>query len=503
MAKAWTGSRIDLHLDLTAAGPAKRRAALEAALREAIRDGSLRPGVPLPSSRGLAEQLGLSRGTVTSAYGQLVDEGFLTSRPGSGTAVADVRDPKPPAASPHRFAAVRPEHDLRPGSPDLAAFPLRGWTAATRRVLAAARPELFGAGDPQGRFELRAALADYLGRTRGVQTSADRVVITSGYHHSVQLVARVLRSQGAKTVAWEDPGHAVFRGLVAGAGLSLRVRPLPVDEGGAVVEALTDESAVFLTPAHQYPTGVPLDPARRRAVVEWARARGALVIEDDYDGEFRYDRRPVGAMQPVATCEVVYCGSVSKTLGPGLCLGWLALPSRLVEAFVRAKLETEPFGESVGQAVLADFVSSHAYDRHVRAARLRYGRRRERLLAVLEEFPGLTAHGVPAGLHVLVTLPAGGPGESEIRAAGEARGVAVRGLAELYQDPDEARQGLLIGYAGPAERAYPAALEALAGTLRAVGLQTAPNRPWSESSSRTTTRPPARSRTARGSCRSR
>jgi DNA-binding transcriptional MocR family regulator len=468
MAKTWTGSRLDLYLDLTAGGPAKRRAALEAALREAIRDGSLRPGVPLPSSRGLAEQLGLSRGTVTSAYGQLVGEGFLTSRPGSGTAVADVRDPKPPAASPHRFAAARPEHDLRPGSPDLAAFPLRGWTAATRRVLAAARPELFGAGDPQGRFELRAALADYLGRTRGVQTSADRVVITSGYHQSVQLVARVLRSQGATTVAWEEPGHAVFRDLVAKTGLE--IRPLPVDGSGAVVDALTDESAAFLTPAHQYPTGVPLDPARRRAVVAWARARGALVVEDDYDGEFRYDRRPVGAMQPVATCEVVYCGSVSKTLGPGLCLGWLALPSRLVEAFVRAKLETEPFGESLGQAVLADFVSSHAYDRHVRSARLRYGKRREQLLELLEEFPSLTAHGVPAGLHVLVTLPADGPGESEVRAECEARGVAVRGLAELYQDSDGARQGLLIGYAGPSERAYPAALSALAGTLRAVNL---------------------------------
>jgi GntR family transcriptional regulator/MocR family aminotransferase len=468
MAKAWTGSRIDLHLDVAAAGPAKRRAALEAALREAIRDGSLRPGVPLPSSRGLADQLGLSRGTVTSAYGQLVDEGFLTTRPGSGTAVADVRDPKPPAASPHRFAVVPPEHDLRPGSPDLAAFPVRGWTATTRRVLSAARPELFGAGDPQGRYELRAALADYLGRTRGVQTSADRVVITRGYHQSVHLIARVLRSQGATTVAWEEPGHAVFRGLVAGSGLA--VRPLPVDAAGAVVDALTDEAAVFLTPAHQYPTGVPLDPTRRRAVVEWARSNGALVVEDDYDGEFRYDRRPVGAMQPVATCEVVYCGSVSKTLGPGLCLGWLAVPSRLVEAFVRAKLETEPFSEGVGQAVFADFLASHAYDRHVRAARLRYSRRRERLVELLDEFPRLTVKGVPAGLHVMVALPADGPGESEIRAEGEARGLAVRGLAELYQNADEAEQGLLIGYAAAPERAYPAALEALAGTLRALGL---------------------------------
>jgi GntR family transcriptional regulator/MocR family aminotransferase len=358
-------------------------------------------------------------------------------------------------------------HDLRPGSPDLAAFPLRGWTAATRRVLASAGPDLFGAGDPQGRFELRAALADYLGRTRGVRTSADRVLITSGYHQSAQLVARVLRSQGAKTVAWEEPGHSIFRGFVAGSGLG--IRPLPVDEGGAMVDALTDEAAVFLTPAHQYPTGVPLDPSRRRAVVEWAQATGALVVEDDYDGEFRYDRRPVGAMQPVATCEVVYCGSVSKTLGPGLCLGWLALPSRLVEAFVRAKVETEPFSEGIGQAVLADFLASHAYDRHVRAARLRYTRRRELLVALLDQFPQLTVKGVPAGLHVLVALPPDGPGEREIRAEAQARGLAVRGLAELYQDADEAVQGLLIGYAAPSERAYPAALEALAGTLRAVG----------------------------------
>jgi GntR family transcriptional regulator/MocR family aminotransferase len=467
MAKAWTGSRIDLHLDLGAAGPARRRAALETALRQAIRDGSLRPGVSLPSSRGLAEQLGLARGTVTSAYGQLIEEGFLTSRPGSGTSVADVRDPKPAAASPHRFAAAGPPHDLRPGSPDLAAFPLRGWTAATRRVLATAQPELFGAGDPQGRFELRAALADYLGRTRGVRTSADRIVVTSGYHQSVQLIARVLRSQGAETVAWEDPGHAVFRGLAAGAGLD--VRPLAVDDRGACVGGLTDEAAVFLTPAHQYPTGVPLSSSRRRAVVDWARATGGLIVEDDYDGEFRYDRRPVGALQAVATCEVVYCGSVSKTLGPGLCLGWLALPSRLVEDFVHAKLETEPFSEGVGQAVLADFLATHAYDRHVRAARLRYSRRRERLVALLEEFPGLTVKGVPAGLHVLATWPPGGPGEREVRVQGEEWGLGIRGLAELYQNSAKAGRGLLIGYAAPSERAYPAALKALAGTLRAVG----------------------------------
>ncbi|NUR31698.1 MAG: PLP-dependent aminotransferase family protein [Catenulispora sp.] len=467
MVKAWTGSRLDLHLDVAAASPAKRRAALEAALRAAIREGRLRPGVPLPSSRGLAEELGVSRGTVTSAYGQLIEEGFLTSRPGSGTAVADVRDPKPAAAPPRRYAPAQPQYDLRPGSPDLAAFPLRGWTAATRRVLAGARPELFGAGDPQGRYELRVALADYLGRTRGVRTSADRIVVTSGYHQNVQLVARVLKTGGSTKVAWEDPGHHVFRGMAGAAGLD--VRPLPVDAGGARVEQLRDEAAVFHTPAHQYPTGVPLDAARRRALVAWARDADSLIIEDDYDGEFRYDRRPVGALQAVATCEVVYCGSVSKTLGPGLRLGWLVLPSRLVESFVRAKLETEPFGEGLQQAVLADFLASHGYDRHVRAARLRYGRRREVLLTLLNRFPRLTPHGVPAGLHVAVSLPPDGPTEAEVFAAAAERGLAFRGMAELCQRPGAALQGMLIGYAAPSERAYPAALEALAGTLRAVG----------------------------------
>ncbi|NUP52868.1 MAG: PLP-dependent aminotransferase family protein [Catenulispora sp.] len=468
MAKAWTGSRIDLHIDVAAASPAKRRAALEAALREAIREGSLRPGVPLPSSRGLADQLGLSRGTVTSAYGQLIGEGFLTSRPGSGTAVADVRDPKPPAAPPHRYAPVPPRHDLRPGSPDLAAFPLRGWTAATRRVLAAARPELFGAGDPQGRHELRAALADYLGRTRGVRTSADRIVVTSGYHQNVRLVARVLKARGSTKAAWEDPGHHFFRGVAVDAGLD--VRPLPVDALGAQVDRLTDEAAVFVTAAHQYPTGVPLDAARRRALVDWAHRRDSLIVEDDYDGEFRYDRRPVGALQAVASCEVLYSGSVSKTLGPGLRLGWLALPSRLVESFMEAKLESEPFTEGLHQAVLADFLASHAYDRHIRAARLRYARRRERLIRLLAEFPSLTVHGVPAGLHVAVSLPAEGPGEREVMAAAAERGLGVRGMAELYQDPGSAQEGLIIGHAAPSERAYPAALFALAGTLREAGV---------------------------------
>jgi GntR family transcriptional regulator/MocR family aminotransferase len=474
MAKPWTGSRIDLHLALDAtgdqsgAGPVKRRAALEAALRTAIREGSLRPGVPLPSSRGLAAQLGLSRGTVTSAYSQLIDEGFLISRPGSGTAVAEVRDPKPPAAPPHRYAPVPPRHDLRPGSPDLAAFPLRGWTAATRRVLAAARPELFGAGDPQGRHELRAALADYLGRTRGVRTSADRIIVTAGYHQNVRLVARVVAMRGSADVAWEDPGHHFFRGVAADAGLA--VRPLPVDADGARVDQLTDEAAVFLTPAHQYPTGVPLDAARRRALVAWAQSRDSLIIEDDYDGEFRYDRRPVGALQAVASCEVVYSGSVSKTLGPGLRLGWLALPSRLVEAFMQAKLEAEPFSEGLHQAVLADFLASHAYDRHVRAARLRYARRRERLISLLTHFRSLTVHGVSAGLHVAVSLPAEGPTEQEVLDAAARHGLGLRGTAELYQDSDKAREGLLIGFAAPSERAYPAALDALAGTLREAGV---------------------------------
>lgn len=326
MPNSWSGSRLDLHIDLDAAGG--RRSALESALRAAIHQGRLSAGLLLPSTRGLAQELGLSRGTVTAAYDQLVEEGYLTTRPGSGTTVADV-PPGVPAPALTASTPATPRHDLRPGLPDVSAFPTRAWLASTRRVLTHARPEVFGAGDPQGRIELRNALTDYLGRTRGVITTPDRIVITSGYYQGLGLLADVLAAGGTSTAAVEDPGHDLFRDVVRRAGFT--VLAMPVDAHGARIDALTQSTgAVFLTPSHQYPTGVPLHPGRRQTLCAWARSTGGLIVEDDYDGEYRYDRQPVGALQGVAPGQVVYCGTASKTLGPALRLAWMVLPPHLV-----------------------------------------------------------------------------------------------------------------------------------------------------------------------------
>ena len=461
MPKSWSGSGLDLYISLDAAGG--RRTGLESALRAAIRQGRLPAGTLLPSTRGLAQELGLSRGTVSAAYGQLVEEGYLTARPGSGTHVAEASQRAQASASPVPAQAT-PRHDLRPGLPDVSAFPTRAWLAATRRVLARARPEVFGAGDPQGRVELRSALADYLGRTRGVITTPDRIVITSGYYQGLGLLSGVLAAGGTRTAAVEDPGHNVFRGVIQRGGLTTLA--LPVDAHGARVEALTRRAgAVFLTPSHQYPTGVPLRPGRRRALRTWARSTGGLIVEDDYDGEYRYDRKPIGALQGIAPDQVVYCGTASKTLGPALRLAWLVLPPHLVPPVMRAKQQTDLYTETLGQLVLADLISTHAYDRHIRAARLRYRRRRELLLGRVAAHRGLTAVGVPAGLHTLITLPSGGPTEEELLGRCAQHGVALRGLTELRHDPADRPQGLLIGFAAPSERAYPAALDALFAAL--------------------------------------
>lgn len=493
MAEFWSSSPavLDLHLDLQAvpgtdAQRSGRRATLESALRAAIRQGRLAPATRLPSSRVLAGELGMSRGTVTAAYDQLVGEGYLVSRPGAGTVVAAVpaRLAEPDRAAPER---TDPRYDLRPGLPDVSSFPTRAWLAAARRVLGSARPEVFAAGDPQGRIELRRALADYLGRSRGVIATPDRIVVSSGYYQGLSLLCGVLAAAGIRTAAVEDPGHNHFREVVRRAGFELR--PLPVDAAGARIDALQPGTgAVFLTPAHQYPMGVPLAPGRRRALAGWAGSTGALIVEDDYDGEYRYDRQPVGALQGIAPDRVVYCGTASKTLGPALRLAWMVLPPPLVSALVRARQQADQYAEPLGQLILADLIAGHAYERHVRTARQRYRRRRERLMERLATFPSLTAHGVPAGLHVTVTLPEAGRGEplgpgpepepvrdgtgqrADAReplllARCSAAGIGLRGLTELHVEPAGRPEGLLIGFGAPSERGFPAALDALTSEL--------------------------------------
>ncbi|MEV2233668.1 PLP-dependent aminotransferase family protein [Streptomyces phaeochromogenes] len=471
MADSWVNSaeRIgaDLHLELS--GPGGRRAALIRALREAVRSGRLAPGTRLPPYRSLAADLGVARNTVADAYAELVAEGWLTARQGSGTLVAERAEPlgakaRVPKKAPPR--ARGPRHDLRQGTPDASSFPRAAWLASYRRALRQAPNEAFGPGDPAGRIELRVALTEYLARARGVRTEPGRIVICSGFAHALRLLfPKVLRGP----LAVESYGLAFHRELLTAAGV--RTVPLPLDEDGARVDGLDRERAVLLTPAHQFPTGGPLHPARRAAVIDWARARGGVILEDDYDGEFRYDRKPVGAVQGLDAERVVHIGSVSKSLSPALRLGWMVLPERYVDAVLEAKGEREAWASVLDQLTLADFVASGSYDRHVRRMRQRYRRRRDLLVdALAVHAPHVEVTGIAAGLHAVLRLPPGSE-QSAVKAA-VWQGLALDGLAEFrhpeFRHPEAdmpAPDGLVVGYATPSEHAYGAALEALCAAL--------------------------------------
>ncbi|MDX2542878.1 PLP-dependent aminotransferase family protein [Streptomyces sp. WI04-05B] len=454
---------MDLHLEF-AVGEG-RRGGLERALRDAVRDGRLAPGALLPATRRLADELGVSRGTVKAAYDQLIAEGYLTARQGAGTQVAAL----PSAGAEPAEVATRaraPRFDLRPGSPDVGTFPADAWLRALRRAIATAPSPAYDYGDPRGRIELRTALSGYLGRARGVLAPPERIVITSGYVQGLSLLTRVL--DGA-AIAMEDPGLPFHREVVRRAGG--RVVPVGVDERGARVEELSgphEVSAVVVTPAHQYPTGVTLHPERRRALTDWARARDGLIVEDDYDGEFRYDRQPVGALQGMAPGQVAYIGTASKTLGPALRLGWMVLPPHLVDAVADVKLHSDHHTETIGQLALAELITSHAYDRHVRACRLRYRRRRDRLVDLLGARRDV--RGIAAGLHALVEVA----DEAEVRAWAEEAGLAVGYLGEHWHVPGTVAsagraQGLVVGYGTPREGVYEEALAVLGRVLEGSG----------------------------------
>jgi GntR family transcriptional regulator/MocR family aminotransferase len=470
-----TSAGLDLHLELSATRP---RAALEAALRAAVRSGRLAPGTTLPSSRALALDLGIARNTVADAYAQLVAEGWLAARHGSGTWVAERTRPPPEVAK----SLVEPDrtgsrYDLRPGVPDLALFPRQAWLAAARRAVAAAPARDLGYTDPRGLPALRAAIAEYAARARGVMTTPDRIVICAGMSQGMELLCETLRARGVRLLAVEAYGHSGHRQIAAASGL--RLAPLPVDDRGADVGVLgtahARAGAVLLTPAHQFPLGVALAPARRRQVADWAARTGGLVIEDDYDGEFRYDRQAVGSLQSLAPDHVVYAGTASKSLVPGLRLGWLALPAELASDVTAHKLAAGRLCSSLDQLTLAEFISSGGYDRQVRRARLAYRQRRDRLVGALaREVPGIRVAGIAAGLHLLVWLPPGQT-EADTVARAAARGLALQGLASCRAtEPGHVAAGdlgpaLIVGYATPPGHAFSSAVARLCAVLREAG----------------------------------
>jgi GntR family transcriptional regulator / MocR family aminotransferase len=458
-----TSAGLDLHLELSGSRP---RAALEAALRAAVRSGRLPAGTTLPSSRALATDLGIARNTVADAYGQLVAEGWLAARHGSGTWVAERAGPPSRQQRPVPGPVGRgARYDLRPGTPDLAAFPRAAWLAAARRALAAAPARDLGYADVRGLHVLRVEIAEYIARARGVVTTPERIVVCAGFAQGLELICEVLRGRGIRSLAVEAYGHSGHRQIAAGAGMGLV--PLAVDDRGADVAALDRHArAVLLSPAHQFPLGIALAPERRRQVADWAARTGGVVIEDDYDGEFRYDRQAVGALQSIAPEHVVYVGTASKSLVPGLRLGWLALPAGLDADVAARKQAAARLSSSLDQLALAEFIRSGSYDRQVRRSRLAYRQRRDRLVTALaRDVPAVQVTGIAAGLHVLVRLP-GGLAEDDVIARAAARGLALSGLAGCRAGEQELGPALVVGYATPPGHAFSSAVARLCAVLR-------------------------------------
>ncbi len=484
MTEAWANpsNGPDLHLDLTSTATTDRsgeltgelagirsRSRLEGALRKAVQTGRLRPDTRLPPSRSLAADLGIARNTVAEAYSQLVAEGWLEARVGAGTWVSRQARVAVEAKAVVAKAVVAkddrpPRFDLRTGTPDLSLFPRSAWGAALRRAVIDAPTQALGNGDPLGRIELRTSLATYLSRARGVRVSPERVVICNGFTQSLALLAQVTADGGARSMAIERFGHIGYREVILRAGL--QVHDLDIDRSGAEVETLTEEGAAVLTPAHQFPLGMALSAHRRTRAVEWARTSGGLVIEDDYDGEFRYDRAALGAMQALAPDQVVYAGTASKSLAPGIRLSWLVVPAARLDQVVEAKRLADRFTGVFEQLALAELIDSGGYDRHIRRCRLVYRRRRDRLVSTLQRrVPDATVSGLAAGLHALVELPERLT-EAEAVEAARSRGLAVEGLSAYSVEPEGARSGLVVGYATPPEHAFTTALARLCASLQ-------------------------------------
>ena len=436
---------------------------VESSIRDGIRSGRLPRDTALPSTRALAQELGVSRGVVIEAYRQLVAEGYLASRAGGYTRVAiDTQR----AAQPERVALPRNARiDFSPCRADGSQFPRRAWLRSVRRVLNEAAPEDFGYVSGRGAPALHHALATYLNRVRGTSASPENFVICNGYAQGIALIIDMLVKQGARRLAVEDPSaddDAVPVARTAG----LEVVGVPVDADGIRIEALEriDADALVLTPSHQWPTGAVLSADARAAALRWAERHDAVIVEDDYDAEYRYDRAPIGAIQGLAPDRVVYAGTASKTLAPGLRLGWLVAPPRLVDGIAAAKSLADRGSPVLDQLAFADFLERGEFDRHLRRMRPLYKRRRDTLTGALaEKLPDLEPTGIAAGLHLVAYLPDDLDEESIVDAAAR-RGVAAYGLAP-YRISAPGRPGLLFGYATLSEATIVEGIEILADVI--------------------------------------
>jgi len=414
-------------------------------MRSAVRSGRLPANLPLPSTRALAADLGLSRGVVVECYEQLIAEGYFTSMRGSRTRVATIRTESVQSLSVAPSAA-EPRYDFRPGTPDGASFPRRAWFASLRRAYSAAGTSVFRYPASRGPLETRVAVTTFLGRSRATVGNEDCIVLCNGFAQGIDLMTRLLKSRGVTNIAIEDPGFGDLAQRFRSFGIASH--GIPVDARGLVVDRLarTAAKAVVVTPAHQYPTGAAMTPDRRAALLAWAAKRDAWIIEDDYDAEFRYDRGPLGALQGLAPDRVVYVGTGSKILSPALRLGWLMAPEALATELAALKQFADGGSPTIDQLALADFVRSGEMDRHLRRMRQVYRRRRDLLTAALAEYlPDLPIGGVAAGLHLMLHLPAG-TDESAVIAAAARRSIHVFGVSRYRARPSDGPPALVIGY---------------------------------------------------------
>ncbi len=464
---------MDLHLDIDNAVGRSLRERLQISLREAVRSGRLAPGARLPSTRSLAVELGVSRGVVSEAYAQLVAEGYLHARHGAGTTVASGVF----GATSVKARAARQMHiryDLNPFRPALDGFPRAAWLAALGRVVRSVPDEQLGYPDPLGVPRLRQVLASYLGRVRGVRVEEDRVLVTAGVRQGLALLWQTFASQagqGVGAIAVEQPGWRGIAETAIGAGLELA--PIPVDEQGLQVDRLCkrdDIGAVVVAPAHQYPTGAVLSASRRTELLAWARRTGGLIFEDDYDAEYRYDRRPIGSLQGLAPEHVVYAGSASKTIAPALRLGWLVLPARLAGPVAETQRRGGGMPSPLDQLACADLIERGELDRHLRRQRNRYKRRRDAVLqALATRLPDMPIRGVAAGLFVVLDLP-DRMDERAVLARARASGIAIEGVGGKPN-------GLIIGYANLDVTAAPHAIGDLAAAIRQTAREGSPVAP--------------------------
>jgi GntR family transcriptional regulator/MocR family aminotransferase len=468
MSIEWTGSGPELLLQIDRDRPEPLRDQLERALRDAIRAGRLATGERLPSSRALARDLGISRGLVTECYAQLQAEGYLVTRGGSATRVAAAAHPSM-SALPRPTATAPVRVDFRPGVPDLSSFPREHWSRALRRACRDAPSELLGYTDSYGDPALRDVLAAYLRRVRGAAPDATYTVICAGFAQGLQLVLRALMGEGVRIVAVEDPSDSDLRTIAAMLGFD--VVAVPVDERGIDTDALaaTNARAVVLTPAHQSPTGVVLAPDRRQALITWATAHNATIIEDDYDAEFRYDREPVGALQGLAPDRVALLGSVSKSLAPALRLGWILCPPHLSPAVAHQKQFADRGSPIIDQLALADLLRSGRYDRHLRHMRLRYAARRTALVEALQRHaPKVELRGLAAGFHTVAQLPAD-TDERAVVAAARRRSVGLYGMSAYRIDQHPLRTQLVLGYGNLTADAISDGIDTVADLLQGNG----------------------------------